>query len=411
MLTSFQDIGPTRNLFPVGEERRLNYYRQRQRWYDGQTAGLPVGIETTDPALDTLVRTNWFRRVATFYPEFMLADRPGLMLNGTGQAELQQAFDRQAPQFWATLQMVNTDALVNGIGVMAWLPDVQAWVRSNPLYWFEVADRVGRVVGDILVFIIGDVNPGQSQPQEYRTSFAHVYRLPVAGPITWSAHTYQAQSLGDTLETEQYPAPDGRRVVMLYPNQNQTSVFDDMASPMGSVIRNQTYQDFSIKRNSRPHLFGPDGAVEVDDNGNAELNPSGMYFPLSEGDPTPGYLQWDTKADAVSMQYRTQLQNALAMGGLNEMIFNPSLQLGELSGSALRRLSLPMLARVNHLKQANHAAVSMAVRLWAAWNGYGGVQVADGDVQIDWKFDDLYTDMEDKAPPGTGEKSNDTETE
>ena len=83
-LQSVSDIGPNKQLVPNSEAARVNAAIANRRLFDGDLSQLKIeALDNATPAM----QFNWFRRVATFYPEFMLAERPAILVEGNPRME------------------------------------------------------------------------------------------------------------------------------------------------------------------------------------------------------------------------------------------------------------------------------------------------------------------------------------
>ena len=383
MLSGMNEIGPGKSLSPDSEAQRLNYYAVRKRWFKGDMAGLNVSAadELTGPLV-----ANWFRRVAEFFPELMFTGPPALMVRGVEPPD----FKRVLRSFWKAMSRANVDMLRLGVGVIMPLPENPLFfVKCDPSLWFEVGDAAGQIVGDIVVVLV----------KNYPDPFARVYRLPISGKATVSFHKVSAGQLSKPLAKgkELKGGVDGtRKVVQVYQNDDQTSVFDGMAPSVGEISRMFTSLGATVKANLRPHLMGPEGMLRQNDDGKVELAEEGEYLEIPEGyKGDVGYLQWDSKIQAVQWSYNQHLQTALSAAGCHALLFHPEYTIGNLSGTALRRLSMPFLARLSHLKTVNEFLAYQLLSLWyQVYSSAGGKteEFFDGDVMVEWPFDDLFED-------------------
>ena len=125
-IRSFDDIGPKKNIVPDEELNRVNYIRRfrnlasrnfTELGFSSATAFQTAerSFEQVEAITDNTVRTNWFRRVASFYPEFMLADMPEVTIeNNERMTEAVADFMRD---FVQELQYANVDLLRYGEAV------------------------------------------------------------------------------------------------------------------------------------------------------------------------------------------------------------------------------------------------------------------------------------------------------
>ena len=188
-------------------------------------------------------------------------------------------------------------------------------------------------------------------------------------------------------------------------NPDCISIFEDMIPAVGEVSRSLTSLSSSIRRNSRPHLYGPEGILETDEAGNAQLSIEGTFFPLGPDDEPPGYLQWDSKLEAVQFAATTHLGNALAMAGLATYLFDPSKRSGPVTGEALRRLLIPFFSRTDHYSHVNNRAIEDLVSLWNRNRSASKLEVFDfnaADITVTWHYEDQLRGDESVQTPDEG---------
>ena len=69
-----------------------------------------------------------------------------------------------------------------------------------------------------------------------------------------------------------------------------------------------------------------------DASGKRTLDVKGQFLPLQDGDQIPGYLQWDSKIEAVDKDYQYHLDHVFMMTGLSRVLFEPQFGSGTISG-------------------------------------------------------------------------------
>ena len=266
-LKRVSDIGTNKTLTPNSELPRINYTVANRRLFQGNFHELQL------PALDASTRAlvfNWFRRVATFYPEFMFAQRPVIGVP-TGTDAIRE-FEET---FYSELMAANVDMLRYGQGVLASHPmDPLRFVAYERDMHYEVVDNQGRVTHDILVDVTGEVT------DENRLVNVIVYG--VDGEATWRQFAFDSGNLGPQTNSFKIAqrAPV-RQAIPFSANRQATSIFEDMKDPTAQVARIATQNARILKRNSNPHLYGPDTMLTQDDKGRTQVSTEGMFLPSS----------------------------------------------------------------------------------------------------------------------------------
>lgn len=385
-IRNFNEISTNKQLVPIEELARTNYILRNQKLLAGDFTEL--GIK---PSEAEAIRVNMFRRVAEFYPEFMLSERPDIQIEtNPGLARFLEGMSRF---LWNEIGLVNVDLLATGYGVAVSHPTQPVTpIRINPRQHYELVDNRGAIEGDLWYMLrtVGEAVDGEID----------IYEYPMDGTAKKRVHKWRSGQIGDLLQTVELPARAPVRQAIIYPQNSgigagpTRSLFEDMKDHVKELSNTLTRLAGSIKRNSRPHLYGPASSVNVDARGKAQINIEGEFFPLQPQDQVPGYLQWDPKIEAVEFDVDRQLDFIYLQAGVPKILFDPE-RLGNTSGRALRRLLLPFISKLNGLKETNALGVESLVELISLNNFASGgelFQFSTADIAINWKFEELFED-------------------
>ena len=387
-LAKVTDLGPGKSLLPRSEALRINTARGNRRLYSGDLTELRLqAIDDETPVL----QFNWFKRTATFFPEFMLAERP--IVEIAGNPRMTEAFADISRGLFEALQIANVFMISEGQSVMATHPlDPLRFVMYPLDSHYIVVDRQGRVTYDILI----DIRERGSE----RTIDLVAYSVTGRGSF-WRQYQYNAGQIGERIETFQLPPRVGRQVVSLQNNAEASSVYDDIKQLIALMARAASNVMRREKRNSNPHLFGPEGMLEIDENGNARIDAQGMLLRLQDGDPTPGYLYLDTPEQSARWLYETARDAVMTLAALPPALFDPEMRLGNISGRALERVLLAFRSRVSHYARGNEKALLDILRIWNFNRGVAGAEIFqydDSQVSVDWRYSEVFEDVV-AAPP------------
>ena len=393
-LRSFNQIGRGQVLMPDTEIGRFNYATANRRLFAGDFREL--GITQTAGEVAPL-RINWFRRVATFYPEMMFAERPTVTIEGNERAHaevnplLPASTDASVYDWWRMLEFANTDMLRFGMGIIASDPDNPlSFVRFEPDSWYEVIDGRGEHLGDICI---------RRRPRSFNEDGrVDVYRYPIDDSPSWQIYQLEGDTIGNLLETMAIPSRLGRQVRTLTMTIDNTSIFDNMKPSVASMSKDVARLDRTLERNSNPHLFGPEGMLPRNTDGSYQINPEGMFFPLEEDDQVPGYAQWKSDIEALEWDFNNHERTALVQAGLSPLLFDPAQETNALSGVSLRRTLMPTWARLLRIKESNDSLIRQMILLWNANRRFVGLEVFDieaAQIRIDWPFMVLFEDITD----------------
>ena len=394
-LRSMAQLGQGDTLEPETERERLAYIARNRLLFEGNFREL--GIIPTREEQNPL-RINWFRRVATFYPELMFAERPTVLIEENEQAQaainpyLPSSTQPSVYDWWTMLEFANTDMLRFGMAVLASDPDNPVnFVRFEPDRWFEVIDERGEHVGDIAVRM-------RARQLSNDEGFIDVYRYPVDQEATWTIYKLDdPTTIGPLLEEVVIPSRKGRQVRTLQTTIDRTSIFEGMKYSVASMSKDVGRLDRTLERNSNPHLYGPDGMLEKDkETGQYKIDPQGMFLPMAEEDSSPGYVQWDANIEALEWDFNNHERTALVQAGLSPLLFDPAQETNALSGVSLRRTLMPTWGRLNRLKTANEALLRQLVLLWNFNRQFVGLEVFDlraEQISVEWPFMQLFEDI------------------
>ena len=394
-LQSMDQIRNGETLLQETELGRINYVVANRRLFEGDFRELGIAPSEDNP---TPLRINWFRRVSTFYPELMFAERPTVVIEGNERATealnpyLPSSTDAGVFDWWQMLEYVNTDMLRFGRGVVVNDPnDALSFVRFEPDNWYEVVDGRGEHIGDICI---------RKRPRAFnQEGRVDVYRYPVFDAPTWQIYELEGDTLGKFIEEVIIPGRIGRQIRTLSTTVDSTSIFDNMKPSVASMSKDVARLDRTLERNSNPHLYGPEGMLEKDAaTGQFRIDPEGMFFPLEEDDQVPGYTQWRSEIEALEWDFNNHERTALVQAALSPLLFDPAQETNALSGVSLRRTLLPTWARLLRLRDANNSLLRQLVMLWNTNRRFVGAEVFSfeaGDIRIDWPFMELFEDITD----------------
>ena len=377
MLRSPYEIKAGTALPPNDYAARNAYVRRMRDLWNGK-------FEIIDTDLKGLNSPNWFKRVVTVYADFLFGQRPVLVAGAT-----ERVLDElNASTLWDAVYMATIDMLRYGRGVVA--PDVLAdgdlaWMVYERDHHYEVWDRWDRPTGDVLVDVQGPVH-------DRRATVVYF----VGAPSSVRRFRYQGIALGAEFNSMKFRGVSGRSVVTAdygYADDlGGVSIYEGIEADVGEVARVWSGMSETLKANQRPHLYGPSSVLREDENGNRVVDVKGQYFPLDPEDQRPGYLQWDSKSDAIRLDIDDRQTNIFGLTGLSPLLFDPTIQgsHSSITGTALRRLLLPFYSRSQQIKVLVERMVVDMLELRGRWLGVS--DVALDDILIEWPSDEFWQD-------------------
>ena len=365
-LNAFADGAP----WPIpSEQERMDRYVRNGLLYEGKHdlvwpdlnpfGDSRPGKEHSFEMLDYIDRNhvdmtvNWYKRATTCFAD-LLCGEPFKVA-----AEPQAAADRLIADNALVLKAheITMSMVRNGTGIYKARFDKRGIIDViNPRIWYPVVSPDStEFIAHVLAWSF------KEGAEEFVRAEIHE-----RGKITNKLFTVEAGKLKDALLTrfERYASipPEVKTGVddfLVVPIQNllgSDGVFGmDDYSDMNDLVKELEKRLIQASRvftkHADPAVSGPASKIDIDPySGEAVVVGGGLYFGYNQGEPQPAYMVWDAKLGDVFTQI-TEVKQALYL--VSEL--SPA-ALGELkqglaeSGSALKRLMMPTLAKVNRLR-------------------------------------------------------------
>ena len=372
---------------PASDATRIRAIKSNRRLLDSNFASLGVKtIQDTESGASWSNSVNLFRQARDFYADFLFGVQPDI---ATDNPRLQIVVDAIKSNLLTASRNGTKNVFAFGQGVIATHPmDALNFVSWSPDLHFDVVDKKGVIVADVLLRLRDDITSTDDSEID-----VFIYRID--GKNTWKVYGYNAGRIGSYRRNCPIPQTTGRQVIPMSLDTDNHALLDDMKSGVGEISRILTNLSLTLQRNSNPHMSGPSGALTINDDGQAELDESGMYIPVEEGERNPEYIVWDPGISALSWAYKQSERNALTAVGLSDAIFDPATFTGTLSGSALRRILLPFVSKLETIANVNDDALIAMLDLHNRNRATLGAEVFDfDDIDITWHHDSLFNDLD-----------------
>ena len=187
----------------------------------------------------------------------------------------------------------------------------------------------------------------------------------------------------------------------------------DDYSDLDAIIQELEVRTAQISRildkHADPNMYGPDTALDQDTRtGEWSFRGGGKYFPVAPGDEPPGYVTWDGQLDSAFKHIEHLTEQLYILSETSAAAFGQlKAGLAE-SGTALRRLMMAPLAKVNRIRMRFDPALKevpwLASLLEKAQSKQGAVVLED--IHIAWNDglpdDDQETVANETALYGSG---------
>ena len=374
-------------LQPASDSARIQRIKSNRRLLGGNFASLGVKMnQDTESGATWSIPVNLFRQSRDFYADFLFGVQPEI---DTDNPRFRTVIDSIESNLLTAARSATKDMFAFGAGVIAVHPsDALKFVSWAPDLHFEVVDKKGVIVADVLLRLRDDVTSTDD-------SEIDVFIYQIDGKNTWKVYGFTAGKIGSYRRNYPMPQTTGRQIITMSMDTDKHAMLDDMKSGVGEISRILTNLSSTLQRNSNPHLAGPSGALAIDEQGRAELDPEGMYIPVEEGERNPEYVVWDPGINALKWAYKQSERNALSAVGLSDAIFDPAMFTGTLSGSALRRILLPFVSKLESMANVNDEVLIHMLELYNRNRASLDQEIFDiGNINITWQHDQLFSDVD-----------------
>lgn len=403
MLTEY--IGVGQDWPPKSERERLELYTNNKHLFEGKHELVYndwIRLLRDDQKAALQLIFNWPKRLSTLWADLLLGEPPKISAGAEGSPE-QAELEHLAYRLTNTAYEVALDVSRFGVGLFKIRYDGRAIIEGQPpMIWYPVVkpDNVKEVVAHILAWAWDEEQTGifgKRKIQHLKTETHERGRVITAEYIVRDGKIVQQLS-EETVNT-------GVDEFLIIPVNNLVTTdrlmgLDDY-SDLDSIIQELEIRAAQISRildkHADPNMYGSDRALEIDPATGQEIfRAGGKYFPVHEGEEPPGYVTWDGKLDAAFKQIEVLLDQFYALSETSAAAFGQLKQGLAESGSALRRLMMAPLAKVNRIRLNFDPALKDVLRIASALEvaqGYSGAVKLDS-INITWRDGIPEDDME-----------------
>ena len=405
MLTSLDFLSEGKSWPPAAEVERLSLYSNNAKLFEGkhdQVFKDWVRLLREDQQATLEIILNWHRRLSTLWADLLLGEPPRITAGDRNSPE-QQAVERliRDNQLHNMAYEVALDVSRYGTGLFKVRYDGRGIIEAQqPSVWFPVVkpDNVKEIVAHVLAWTWDEEQNGLFGKRKINHLKAEIHER---GRIT----------------TAEYIVRDGKIVSEVSREEQATGVNDFLVVPVNNILTSDRviglddYSDLDsiiqeleirvaqvcriLDKHADPNMYGPDTALEQDvATGKWTFRGGGKYFPVGPDEKPPGYVTWDGQLEAAFKQIELLMEQLYVLGETSAAAFGQLKSGLAESGSALRRLMMAPLAKVNRIRLRFDPALKKALKLAAA------LEVAQGmpgavkleNIDIAWQ-DGLPNDM------------------
>lgn len=153
-----------------------------------------------------------------------------------------------------------------------------------------------------------------------------------------------------------------------------------------------------LDKHAEPSVQGPESALERDyDTGEYKLKMGNYFIRGTTEDPPVEYVTWEAQLEANFKQIEKLINILAVISEMGSAIFDNEQKAGQIaSGTALRRMMISPLAKVNRSRMRFDSAIKKAIKLASQLGGENIIDLSKEKINIFWN-DGLPDDPKEQA--------------
>jgi len=400
---NFLQIGQSWPPDDIDTRERLKMYNTNRLLFKGKHDQVYtdwVRLLRDDQQATMEIIINWHKRLSKLFADLLLGEPPRIIAGDVGtpeQINLDRIIEDNNFIMEAYKVALDTSRFADGLFKIRY-DDNRAIIEVNsPAVWFPVVNPFN--VSDIKNHVLA---------WTYKVNKTDYLRAEIhyKGKIQTNTYILQKDKISELVEstTQETGINDFLivRVSNLITSEDVTG--NDDYTDIDSIIQEIEIRFSQISRildkHSDPNMCGPSSALEIDPTtGQYSFRGSNKYFPVeSKDDIIPQYIVWEGHLDAgfkqidylIEQLYFLSETSAAAYGNLKQGLAE--------SGSALKRLLLAPLAKVNRIRLSFDPQIKKVLKLASALEV---AQSKPGAI----KLSNIFISWRDGLPEDDGEKT------
>lgn len=398
MLTSLDFLDQGRAWPPPSELERMQLYNENRDLFEGQHDKVFkdwVRLLRDDQKATMEIILNWPKRLSTLFADLLLGEPPQVKAGDEDSPEQDVVTRHAKAGLLNTAYEVALDVSRFGVGLFKARYDKSGIIEAQtPLCWFPVVrpDNVKDVTHHVLAW---DYEETEQTILGARTLRRLKVEIHERGRLTTRVYDITSGNISAQIEPEQVvmTGVDDFLVVPVYnlSTSDRLTGLDDY-SDLDSVVQELEIRVAQISRildkHADPNMYGPSSAWEQDPTTGAwGLKGGGKFYAVEQGEQAPGYVVWDGQLEAAFKQIELLMEQLYVLSETTAAAFGQlKAGLAE-SGSALKRLMLAPLAKVNRIRMRFDPALKQVLSVVSALEAAQGMAnaVRLEDIHITWQ--------------------------
>jgi len=340
------------------DKARLDRYARNRLLLEGDHDLVFTGLNEDDAPRIIKMRLNWFKRICTLFGDLAVGQPPQIT------AEEQEAVDRitEANSFGLIIYDLIGDLIAFGDSVLKVRWDGKRGVisRIDPSNWFPVVDPddVATFEAHVIAWGVDYEEKRYAKVEIHRHGVIEHKLLQLTEDATEIKQVVELATIPryEKLQPEEETGVDDFLIIPFHNMKSGDGVFGlndfkDIEDIVSEIERRLIRVSGTLDTFGDPWMCGPSGLRVRDPlTGEVVWASDEKYIALNEGETPPQILTWDASLVSVFNEIDALLSQLYVMAELSPAAFGETKSGLAESGSALKRLMLPTLAKVNRLR-------------------------------------------------------------
>lgn len=422
MLTNLDFLKPGSVWPPPGERRRLDKYHKNKMIFEGEHEKVYYEsfkritrvIGNFEDVVSYSVIANFQKLISLKIADFMLGEPPKITA-GDDDSKEQISLDNiiENSDLINTAYMSAIDISRYGDSVLNIYKDEEGRGIidiTQPSFYFKVVDpkNIRKVKHHILAHTYKVQKPNRSFFGGDKEEYDHYLYVEIHSKGLYEYITFKlndSEKMIMSLHEPMKQVQTGLNDFAIVPVHNLLTSdrvygiddYSDLDSIISEIEVRIAQISKILDKHAEPSVQGPSSALYRDKDGNWKLK-MGNYFPRDNNeDPEVSYITWDAQLQA-NFEIVEKLINILAVvSEMGSAIFDTEQKTGNAaSGTALRRMMISPLAKVNRTRMRFDSSIKKAIKLASQLGGENIIDLSKEKINIFWN-DGLPDDPKEQA--------------
>lgn len=401
MLTNLDFLNPGMKFPPECEQERLDMYHNNKELFECEHAEVYANdlkrIERVIGNFQEVISYPTvfnFQKLMSLKIADLLFGEPPIITCGAVGSDTQKAVDKILEDSnlieTAYMTAIDTSRYGDGLFNVRKKDGVGIIDVAQPPFWFPVVSNsnLKDIVYNVIAWIEDD---SILNALIYDSTTVEIRKYNIVNNVIGSQIYYEKQLTGlsknPIIQISNVVTSD--RITGIDDYTDIDSIVAELIVRVGQISR-------ILDKHASPSMSGPQSAMEKDQvTGEWHMKAGGFFARVSSDDPDVSYIVWDANLDANFKEIDKLVNFLYTISEMGSAIFGDMTgSTGQVaSGSALKRLMVSPLAKVNRIRMKFDRAIKQAIKLTSELSG---INLMEETISIDWQ-DGLPADPVEEA--------------